>query len=128
MADHLETVCGELVLKGWSKTFESWNAGGSNYYVLNLDSGDRLSAAPDLMTVILRPTPEFPLMRIDELDVGSPGHACVVGEYVEGTPYVPQHPWEQYPIDGFGNPASRGSGLRVHNITTSREAAAAVPI
>eukprot|EP00307_Rebecca_sp_RCC1486_P014879 CAMPEP_0119414298 /NCGR_PEP_ID=MMETSP1335-20130426/6780_1 /TAXON_ID=259385 /ORGANISM="Chrysoculter rhomboideus, Strain RCC1486" /LENGTH=126 /DNA_ID=CAMNT_0007439171 /DNA_START=31 /DNA_END=411 /DNA_ORIENTATION=+ len=117
----MEAVCGTLELKGWSKSFESWNAGGSDYYVLNLDEGEHLSAASGLSSVILRPTEDLPLEGIDAFKADA-DHACVLGEYQHAKPYVPSSPFEQYPIGLNGDPVPRGSGLRVNAIAGSRDA------
>ena len=123
----LQALQGTVVRKPWSKTFESWNAGGGEYYIL--DVGDaklpkgRRSAKEG---VILRPSKAVQVERFAEFK----GKRVVVrGRFLDGKLYKPANPEEQYPVErsivigadgkaavGPDRPALRGSGFEVIEI------------
>ena len=107
------TLSGVVIKKPWTKNTESWNAGGGDYYVLDVGDaqiGDRSAEEG----VILRPSDAVSMAQFEDL-VGSPVE--VSGEYIAAQPYVPESPLESYPTDMEGNPLPRGSGFKVHQIT-----------
>ena len=107
-----DTLKGVLLRKDWTKSYESWNAGGSEYFVL--DVGDvaikKRSAAEG---VILRSSQQIPNDAFEKL---AGKRVKLVGTFVSGKPYVPADGVEQYPIAGAGGPQSRGSGFVVSAI------------
>jgi hypothetical protein len=109
----MATLQGTVILKGWSKTYESWNAGGSDYYVL--DVGDAPVAERSAEEgVILRPS-----TSVSEKQIGSQvGHRVIVrGSYVPGVPYIPESAEPAMPVPrGENGPLLRGSGFRVESI------------
>ncbi len=107
------TLSGVVIKKPWTKNIESWNAGGGDYYVLDVGDtqiGDRSAEEG----VILRPSDAVSLAQFEEF-VGRPVE--VSGEYIAAQPYIPESPMESYPTDIEGNPLPRGSGFKVHQIT-----------
>ena len=114
---------GEVIKKPWSKSMESWVAGGSDYYVLAVDEAclEGLELPEGWRTaregVILRASEE---VDEDALE-GWVGERVVLrGVFVEGTVPEPAHPMEQRPIVqqpmGLGGSVAeptRGQGFRV---------------
>ncbi len=127
----LVTLRGTVIEKPWTKSLESWNAGGSEYYVL--DVGDvelppgRRSAKEG---VILRPSKAVPFEQFHKYK----GKRVVVsGKFVDAKPYTPADPAEQIPMEpdvldgpdgkpilGPAKPARRGSGFEVHKIQLAK--------
>jgi hypothetical protein len=101
-----EVVCGVTSLGQWGKSYESWDAGGADYYIMVMD-------------------PHYAAAHLSSL-VGK--HGCVRGALREATPYTPQHAWEQYPVDGHGKPLARGSGMVVHKLSQRLADAAALAL
>jgi hypothetical protein len=107
------TLSGVVIKKPWTKNTESWNAGGGDYYVLDVgDARVRERSAEE--GVILRPSDAVSMAQFEEF-VGS--SVEVSGEYIAAQPYVPESPMESYPTDMEGNPLPRGSGFKVYQIT-----------
>ena len=101
-------LMGTVLHKTWSKTPESWNAGGSDYFVL--DVGDaQVEERSAEKGVILRPSESVSFGEFNRY-VGKA--VRVQGEYVKATPYVPKDEMEQYPIGPDGNPQPTGSGFK----------------
>ena len=110
---------GTLIRKGWSKTGESWNAGGSHYYVLDVGSAV-ISHRNAKEGVILRPSDSVPF---DDFERFKDHRVAVVGRFVEGKPWTPggveveQHPMPvTTPVAGEIIPVRRGSGFQVFEI------------
>ncbi len=104
---------GTVIRKEWTKTGESWNAGGSEYYVL--DVGDapiqRRSAREG---VILRPSGSLPF---SEFAAYTDQQVVVTGRFVSGKQYnSPPGIIEQQPVGYDGQAPIRGSGFQVHSI------------
>ncbi len=79
-------LTGVIVQKPWSKTMESWNAGGSEYFVLESSTGSTL----------LRPSKTVTHQDFERF-VGQSVHCH--GVFVEGEPYVPDESRiEQAPV------------------------------
>jgi len=106
------TLTGTVLQKPWSKSTESWNAGGSEYYVLDVGGAtvEERSAAEG---VTLLPSDQVPATALATL-VGK--RVEIHGEYVQAQPYVPSSNTEQYPQGGDGQPLPRGAGFRVHAV------------
>lgn len=109
---------GTVIRKSWTKSYASWNAGGSEYYVL--DVGDaRIERRSAKEGVILRPTNAVPFQAFEKFK-GS--RVTVRGRFIEGEPFIPledaadQHP---QPVDP-GKPVLRGSGFEIYMIETVR--------
>ena len=108
----LETLQGTVLEKPWTKSFESWNAGGSEYYVLKEGN------------VQLRPTDAVPLERFKHF---KDKQVVIRGRHVEGTPYTPpagsdeQMPGPPESIDGKPLVLMRGRGFAVHQISLATE-------
>lgn len=106
---------GTVIQKLWTKTYESWNAGGSEYYVLDV-GGSPVEYRTAKEGVILRPTEKVPF---DVLGTYKGRRVRVVGQYVQAKPYTPSDSREQYPSAlEPGGTLSRGSGFEVHGIET----------
>ncbi len=110
-----QTLTGVIIRKDWSKSTESWNAGGSEYYVLKVDIA---ALPPGMQTakegVILRPSDRVSLEQFANF-VGR--RVNCRGQFVSGERYVPpkdsveQMPGpsvnpitgeEEYPVVGAG--------------------------
>lgn len=109
-------ICGVTSLGHWGKAYESWDAGGSDYYVMVIDR-QYASAHPQFGggRVILRTSAPD---HVGETELASlvGKHGCARGTLREATTYTPQHPWEQYPTDVHGLPLPRGSGMVVRKL------------
>jgi hypothetical protein len=107
-------VCGSIQHRPWSKSLESWNAGGADYYTLVLDSV--YAARADLAgfdgSLIMR-TPADASVGTSDFAQWAGKHACAKGTLSESQPYVQQNPWEQFPVGPDGQPLPRGSGIVV---------------
>ena len=106
-----ETLQGIVIHKPWTKSLESWQAGGSDYFVL--DTGDnpvKVKTAEE--GVILKPTEE---VTEDILSNYKGQSVIVTGEYKEHQPVTPD-PMSQYPTDFNGDPLPRGGGFAVFTI------------
>ena len=112
------TLSGVVLHKDWTKTRESWNAGGSDYYVLKVEDGN---LRPDQQTaqegVILRPSKSIPFESLAQY-VGK--SVSCRGEFIRGQPYIPpKDSLEQIPapahdpITGELDYPNKGSGFKV---------------
>jgi hypothetical protein len=106
------TLTGTVIKKPWAKTAESWMAGGSEYYVLDVGDGE-VEERSAREGVILRPSDNVPF---DSFEQYVDRKVKVTGEYVEAKPYTPQSPLESYPTDMNGNPLPTGAGFKVCEI------------
>lgn len=112
VAEGQASLSGTVLQKPWSKSFESWNAGGSEYYVLDVgDAPVKQRSAKE--GVILRPSDAI---SMDDLKALVGKNVEVSGVYVEAKPYKPSQPTEQYPVDIDGKPVPRGSGFQVLSV------------
>ena len=111
---------GTVIRKGWAKTGESWNAGGSHYYVLDVGRAV-ISHRSAREGVILRPSDGVPFGAFERF---KDHRVAVEGRFVEGKPWTPreadrymQHPVLQtHPFTGEVIPLRRGSGFQVFKI------------
>lgn len=116
-----QTLTGVVIRREWSKSLESWNAGGSEYYVLKVEGS---ALPPGTQTanegVILRPSDTVPFEHFTKF-VGR----CVTcrGQFVAGERYIPpKHSVEQMPgpsvnpITGKAEYPVVGTGFKVHAI------------
>jgi len=107
-------LCGEVTHKGWSKTLESWDAGGSDYYVLEIDHDHDVDNA-DIHgalhgnSIILRASSGS--LSVKDFSQWNGKHVCFRGAFVTAKPYTPSSPHEQYPIGMDGTALPRGSGF-----------------
>jgi hypothetical protein len=105
-------LTGVVIRKPWNQSYESWNAGGSDYFVL--DVGDAEIAEPSAEEgVILRGSDAVDWESFADYE-GQ--RVQVEGYFIAAKPYVPQSPMEQYPMGMDGKPLPRGSGFQVHAI------------
>lgn len=115
----LVVLRGTVIRKPWAKTYESWNAGGSEYYVLDVGDTDiRQRSAKE--GVILRPSEEVPFPEFEKY---RDQRVRVKGRFVEARSYepAPGSP-EQYPVDPTtGRPEPRGSGFQVYELQLAVE-------
>ena len=130
-------LTGKVIKKPWVKSFESWNAGGSEYYVLDVGdqtvpgqaSNGQSSATSSHIPqeqrsaregVILRPSEAITFEDFRKY-VGK--RVIVTGSYLPGKPYKPtpgkieQMPISMDPMTGETVYPIRGSGFRVDKIT-----------
>ena len=116
-----ESLTGVVIRKPWTKSRESWEAGGSEYYVLKIEDfalpSEKRTAKG---SVILRESKALPFERFTNF-VGQ--SVICKGEFVAGKPYIPFDPGEQVPlpVPNFygepGPPPLRGGGFKVYAIT-----------
>ena len=107
--EKIHTLNGTVILKPWSKSAESWNAGGGSYYVL--DVGDA--------KIMEFSAKEGVIIRFGE-GVNAGEFEGLIGKRVQLTGhYVPKEavtePLGQFPVGANGKPAPRGSGFKVQS-------------
>ncbi|MEB3341076.1 MAG: hypothetical protein VKJ25_09915 [Okeania sp.] len=108
----LISLTGIVIEKPWSKTTESWVAGDSNYYVL--DVGD--------LEIEKRSAEEGVILRASEAIAWETFVKYVgikveiKGEYVDSKPYQPKSVYESFPMGMDGKPLPRGAGFKVYEI------------
>ncbi|NES06297.1 MAG: hypothetical protein F6K22_27880 [Okeania sp. SIO2F4] len=108
----LISLTGKVIEKPWSKSVESWIAGGGNYYVL--DVGDlEIEKRSAEEGVILRFSEAIAFETFAEY-VGE--KVEIKGEYVDSKPYQPKSAYESYPMGMDGRPLPRGAGFKVYEI------------
>ena len=105
----IHSLKGTIILKPWTKSSESWNAGGSSYYVLDVGGAKIMEFSAK----------EGVIIRFDE-GVSSEEFENLIGKRVELTGhYVPKEtvtkPLGQYPRGIDGKPKPRGSGFKVQS-------------
>lgn len=92
-----QTLIGVVSRKGWSKSPESWNAGGDEYYVIKPDAGS---------TPIDQLNPDGEILLIASDKVPQEGFAAFIGKKAEclghfdpGKPFIPpKGSIEQMPV------------------------------
>lgn len=111
---------GTVIRKSWTKSGESWNAGGSRYYVLDVGVAV-ISHRSAREGVILRQSDSVPFDVFERFK----GHRVAVeGRFVEGKPWMPRGEGvEQHPVTSELIPLIRGSGFEVFEITRLDEEA-----
>ncbi|MGL5510915.1 MAG: hypothetical protein ACRC2J_03050 [Microcoleaceae cyanobacterium] len=109
----LITLTGRIIMKPWSKNSESWNAGGSEYYVLDVGDAEIESRSAE-EGVILRSSDQVSMEKFAEY-VGK--SVKVTGQYLPAIPYQPENPMESFPTDMNGQPLPRGSGFQVYSVS-----------
>ena len=107
--EKIYNLSGTVILKPWSKSAESWNAGGGSYYVL--DVGDA--------KIMEFSAKEGVIIRFGE-GANAEEFEDLIGKRVDLTGhYVPKEavtePRGQYPVGIDGKPAPRGSGFKVQS-------------
>lgn len=110
----LEILEGKVIEKTWHKSFESWNAGGSKYFVLDVGSTPVKKKSAREGVILLPPDGK----RINFFKEFKNKTVQVEGFYYNGQVYKPG-PYEQYPLPGPGQKLMRGSGFKVINMRTS---------
>lgn len=120
-ATAFDTLDGIVLKKEWTKSLESWNAGGSEYYVLDTaDAVVKQRTAEE--GVLLVPSSEIPMEALSQL-VGI--RVRVTGQFTDGEPVeiTEEDQFMQRPVgfetvdDGSAGPApTRGAGFTVHSI------------
>ncbi len=117
----LDTLTGVVIRKDWAKSMESWNAGGSEYYVLKIEDPALTSNKRTAREgVILHPSKAIPFQHFTNF-VGQT--VTCQGEFVTGKPYIPpkdsveQMPSPtQNPFTGEMEYPIRGGGFKVYAI------------
>lgn len=112
-SQQLTILTGRIIVKPWSKTAESWNAGGSEYYVLDVGDAEIEQRSAE-EGVILLSSEQVSMEKFAEY-VGK--SVKVTGIYVLAMPYQPENPMESFPIDMNGQPLPRGGGFQVYSLT-----------
>ena len=108
--EQIHKISGSILLKPWSKTQESWIAGGGEYFVLDVGGADIVEYSAE----------EGVIMRFEE-DVIADRFKLLVGKKVEITGnFIPNKqtkvdPFSQYPVDVHGDPLPSGAGFNVHS-------------
>ena len=108
--EQIHKISGSILLKPWSKTQESWIAGGGEYFVLDVGGADIVEYSAE----------EGVIMRFEE-DVIADRFKLLVGKKVELTGnFIPNKPtkvdpFSQYPVDVHGDPLPSGAGFNVHS-------------
>ena len=107
--EKIHKLSGTVILKPWTKSSESWNAGGGSYYVLDVGEAKIMEFSAK----------EGVIIRFDE-GVSSEEFENLIGKRVELTGhYVPKEtvtkPLGQYPRGIDGKPKPRGSGFKVQS-------------
>jgi hypothetical protein len=116
LLDDLRTLRGKVIRKPWSKTYESWNAGGSDYYVLAVDA----SAVP----AAKRSAKEGVILRasgaagVEAFKKHKDRLVVAVGRFVEGKPYKPPAGSTEQRPSGW---TLRGSGFQVLDIRAAKD-------
>lgn len=102
-----EVVQGTLVHRPWSKSMESFEAGGSDYFAVE-------RGKPGEGRVVVLPSDQVPRERLLAL-VGK--RIEIKGDRVAPRPFVPE-PGSQYPVGMDGQPAVKavGGGLRALSV------------
>lgn len=111
---------GHVVHMGWTKSTESWNAGGSDYYILERE-GVPVSDAHEAR-IIMRPTPAFPSLENFQIFAGK--RVEIPGRAAGHIAFVPD-PFSQFPSDpsyGDTGKVSRGGGILVDAVEVLAEA------
>jgi len=113
LVGRIATLHGTVIRKPWTKTLESWHAGGGEYYVLDVGRAalpaGRRSAKEG---VILRPSQAVPA---DALEKHKARRVVVEGLFVEPRPYTPPpDSAEQRPAGK--EPILRGGGFQAYAI------------
>lgn len=110
-------LTGTVIEKPWSKSAESWIAGDSNYYVLDVGSLEIEKRSAE-EGVIMRPSEAMAFESFAEY-VGK--KVEIKGEYLESKPYQPKSAYESYPMGMDGRPLPRGAGFKVYEIRVLNE-------
>lgn len=103
---------GTVIQKPWRKSFESWNAGGSEYYVLDVGNAPVVDRTAKEGVLLL--APEGKDRSYFKQFIGK--QVRVEGYYYAGKEYKPTSPMEQHPSSGPGQKLIRGSGFKVIQI------------
>ena len=106
-------LAGTVILKPWTKSAESWNAGGAEYYVLDVgDAPVKTRTAKE--GVLLRPSAQVTAEDFGKW-VNKP--VVVTGTYVAGkTPEIDPNVPSQIRTGSDGRPAPVGAGFKVSSI------------
>lgn len=112
-SQQLITLTGRIIVKPWSKSAESWNAGGSEYYVLDVGDAEIEERSAE-EGVILRSSERVSMEKFAKY-VGK--SVQVTGLYITAMPYQPKSPMESFPMDMNGQPLPRGGGFQVYSLT-----------
>ncbi|HOV15571.1 MAG TPA: hypothetical protein PK771_14890 [Spirochaetota bacterium] len=99
------SIDGVIKHEDWSKSIESWQAGGSDYFILEQKDGTR---------IILKESNKF---KFKDFEKFKNTKVTVFGYMTQHKPYTPSDPYEQYPKDINGKPLARGGGFVVLNIS-----------
>mgnify|MGYP006106729169 FL=1 len=107
--EKIHRLSGTVILKPWSKSSESWNAGGGSYYVLNVGETKIMEFSAK----------EGVIIRFGE-GVTPKDFEGLIGKRVELTGhYVPKKAVKeargQYPVGIDRRPIPRGSGFKVQS-------------
>jgi hypothetical protein len=107
--EKIHRLSGTVILKPWSKSSESWNAGGGSYYVLNVGETKIMEFSAK----------EGVIIRFGE-GVTPKDFEGLIGKRVELTGhYVPKKAVKeargQYPVGIDRKPIPRGSGFKVQS-------------
>jgi len=102
------THSGLLIKKPWTKTPQSFEAGGSDYFVLRITTPGQ--PARELILFTSQQISE------DQLNPLVGKMVAATGVMQAGKPYQPTGPFEQVPVTPNGELPTRGAGLEVRSI------------
>ena len=108
--EKIHKISGSILLKPWSKTQESWIAGGGEYFVLDVGGADIVEYSAN-EGVIIRFENDVIEDRFKSL-VGK--KVELIGNFIPNKP-TKVDPFSQYPVDVHGDPLPSGAGFNVHS-------------
>lgn len=108
-------LCGGVSRRPWAKTAQSWDAGGGEYYLMEMDPPYAEQHPEYRGSIILRPSDDGSVTE-QHFAQWNARHLCVRGQLLHASAFRPEYAWEQYPVGADGNPSPRGSGIRVSRI------------
>ena len=106
----IHKISGSILLKPWSKTQESWIAGGGEYFVLDVGGADIVEYSAN-EGVIIRFEKDVIEDRFKSL-IGK--KVELIGNFIPNKP-TKVDPFSQYPVDVHGDPLPSGAGFNVHS-------------
>ncbi|GAA5504612.1 hypothetical protein [Novipirellula caenicola] len=114
----IDVLEGVVLHKEWTKSEESWNAGGADYFVLDTGTAPvKQRSAKE--GVLLIPTPTVPVRSLAE---HVQKRVRISGQYTKGEPFEPsdEEQYSQRPQSHGQSRILRGAGFTVSSIQELR--------